>query len=85
FLTSCWLLPQNEQYRTFSLELPFFSAMGLLGEEGRNAQMMIVQTISGPLWGLGPRFLLESGAGIAPSDSGTVFQHLIDQAVRLGL
>src|SRR4051812_25707429 len=27
FLTSCWLLPQNEQYRTFSLEEPFFSAM----------------------------------------------------------
>ena len=25
FLTSCWLLPQNEQYRTFSLEVPFFS------------------------------------------------------------
>jgi hypothetical protein len=28
FLTSCWLLPQNEQYRVFSLEEPFFSAMG---------------------------------------------------------
>src|SRR4030095_5323407 len=27
FLTSCWLLPQNEQYRTFSLEEPFLSAI----------------------------------------------------------
>jgi hypothetical protein len=27
FLTSCWLFPQNEQYRVFSLEVPFFSAM----------------------------------------------------------
>jgi hypothetical protein len=27
FLTSCWLLPQNEQYRIFSLEEPFFSDM----------------------------------------------------------
>jgi hypothetical protein len=29
FFTSCWLLPQKEQYRTFSLEEPFFSAMAL--------------------------------------------------------
>src|SRR4029079_13580178 len=29
FLTSCWLLPQNEQYRTFSLEEPFLSAIDL--------------------------------------------------------
>jgi hypothetical protein len=29
FFTSCWLLPQNEQYRTFSLEVPFLSAMGV--------------------------------------------------------
>jgi hypothetical protein len=29
FFTSCWLLPQKEQYRTFSLEEPFFSAMTL--------------------------------------------------------
>jgi hypothetical protein len=29
FFTSCWLLPQKEQYRTFSLEEPFFSAIGL--------------------------------------------------------
>jgi hypothetical protein len=28
FFTSCWLLPQKEQYRTFSLEEPFLSAMG---------------------------------------------------------
>jgi hypothetical protein len=28
FFTSCWLLPQKEQYRVFSLEEPFFSAMG---------------------------------------------------------
>src|SRR5690242_14956341 len=28
FFTSCWLLPQNEQYKTFSLEAPFLSAMG---------------------------------------------------------
>jgi hypothetical protein len=27
FFTSCWLLPQNEQYSTFSLEEPFFSGM----------------------------------------------------------
>jgi hypothetical protein len=27
FLTSCWLLPQKEQYSVFSLEFPFFSAM----------------------------------------------------------
>jgi hypothetical protein len=27
FLTSCWLLPQKEQYRVFSLEEPFFSAI----------------------------------------------------------
>jgi hypothetical protein len=33
FLTSCWLLPQKEQYRTFSLEEPFLSAIkpGYLG------------------------------------------------------
>ncbi len=28
FLTSCWLLPQKEQYRTFSVGEPFLSAMG---------------------------------------------------------
>src|SRR6185369_8046016 len=27
FFTSCWLLPQKEQYRTFSLEEPFLAAM----------------------------------------------------------
>src|SRR5687767_11520793 len=27
FLTSCWLLPQKEQYRTFSLDEPFLSAI----------------------------------------------------------
>src|SRR5688572_29746952 len=31
FLTSCWLLPQNEQYKTFSLEAPFLSAMDVVG------------------------------------------------------
>jgi hypothetical protein len=36
-LTSCWLLPQKEQYKTFSLELPFFSAMDLLVGSGVNA------------------------------------------------
>jgi hypothetical protein len=30
FFTSCWLLPQKEQYKTFSPEAPFFSAMGVL-------------------------------------------------------
>ena len=30
FFTSCWLLPQKEQYRTFSPEAPFFSAMSVL-------------------------------------------------------
>ena len=30
FLTSCWLLPQKEQYRSFSLEEPFFSAMDVV-------------------------------------------------------
>jgi uncharacterized membrane protein (GlpM family) len=29
FLTSCWLFPQNEQYRVFSPEDDFFSAMGV--------------------------------------------------------
>ena len=29
FFTSCWLLPQKEQYSTFSPEAPFFSAMGV--------------------------------------------------------
>jgi len=27
FLTSCWLLPQKEQYKVFSPDEPFFSAM----------------------------------------------------------
>jgi hypothetical protein len=27
FLTSCWLLPQNEQYNSFSLFEPFLSAI----------------------------------------------------------
>jgi hypothetical protein len=27
FLTSCWLFPQKEQYKIFSLEEPFFSGM----------------------------------------------------------
>ncbi len=27
FFTSCWLLPQKEQYKTFSPEAPFLSAM----------------------------------------------------------
>ncbi|SPA24451.1 hypothetical protein CBM2637_A130050 [Cupriavidus taiwanensis] len=29
FLTSCWLLPQKEQYRSFSLDEPFLSAIGI--------------------------------------------------------
>src|SRR6185437_11557661 len=29
FLTSCWLLPQNEQYNSFSLFEPFLSAMDI--------------------------------------------------------
>jgi hypothetical protein len=33
FLTSCCDLPQNEQYRTFSLEPPFFSGMGAPGKK----------------------------------------------------
>src|SRR5574343_1966469 len=37
FFTSCWLLPQKEQYRPFSLELPFFSAMDLLDCSGGTA------------------------------------------------
>src|SRR5215203_2474953 len=36
FLTSCWLLPQNEQYRSFSLE-PFWSDIFLLRLPGRVA------------------------------------------------
>jgi acyl-CoA synthetase (AMP-forming)/AMP-acid ligase II len=27
FLTSCWLFPQNEQYKVLSLEFDFLSAM----------------------------------------------------------
>ena len=34
FFTSCWLLPQKEQYRTFSPEAPFLSAMGCVYELG---------------------------------------------------
>ena len=30
FLTSCWLFPQKEQYKTFSAEVPFLSAMDVL-------------------------------------------------------
>jgi hypothetical protein len=30
FFTSCWLLPQKEQYRTFSPEVPFLSAMDVV-------------------------------------------------------
>jgi hypothetical protein len=37
FFTSCWLLPQKEQYRTFSPEAPFFSAMELRRVEVRQA------------------------------------------------
>ena len=60
FLTSCWLLPQKEQYKTFSLELPFFSAMGVLlglgllegcGEYRQVPALMIVQLPAPPLGG----------------------------------
>ena len=30
FFTSCWLLPQKEQYSVFSLVVPFLSAMPCL-------------------------------------------------------
>jgi hypothetical protein len=35
FFTSCWLLPQKEQYRTFSPEAPFLSAMGMHAVQAR--------------------------------------------------
>ena len=38
FFTSCWLLPQKEQYRTFSPEAPFLSAMGVLKLEVPQSQ-----------------------------------------------
>ena len=39
FFTSCWLLPQKLQYRTFSPEAPFLSAMciGVLWRAGKVA------------------------------------------------
>ena len=42
FFTSCWLLPQKEQYRTFSPEAPFFSAMGVLTLEVPQSQRRII-------------------------------------------
>jgi hypothetical protein len=34
FLTSCWLLPQKEQNRFFSVLAPFLSAINLASESG---------------------------------------------------
>jgi hypothetical protein len=34
FLTSCWLFPQNEQYKVLSLEFDFLSGMNAFLAQG---------------------------------------------------
>eukprot|EP00042_Codosiga_hollandica_P000209 m.923085 g.923085 ORF g.923085 m.923085 type:complete len:332 (+) comp106196_c0_seq1:724-1719(+) len=88
FLTSCWLLPQNEQYRTFSLEVPFLSAIGLLGKCQGTGGCLNDDSPNdlGALVGIrAPISLRIRGPVTPPHDSGPVLQHLVDQTVALGL
>ena len=85
FFTSCWLLPQKEQYRTFSLEEPFLSAMdGCAGRGGAESNDSGKADRRLPR-GKGPETALFRALRRPARDQGALVEHLVDQAVVLGL
>src|SRR5574337_1895528 len=87
FLTSCWLLPQNEQYRTFSPEEPFLSAMVSVRMRAGAVKPRGDDSATGPQArvrkraGFRPQGDGFQDAAAARAPSAAAFDHLVQQTV----
>ncbi len=77
FLTSCWLLPQKEQYKIFLVGGAFFLGHGARCLKTQKGRMIAIEKAALPFG--------DNAAVVPMSSLRTLVKHLIHQAVVLGL